>query len=168
MSGCWRHLRPYPLLFYPPNDPLTLRHPPPPQSTHAPSLSPPPPLQVTFNTLIDVYGKTGSWEEAVRVLDTLEQQGIEPEIRTFNTVIIACNMSGQAQEALKIYERMLVRRRHTAPAVLCRAVLCVCAARDSAVHGLCRCASCAVLCYAVPFITLPLPCLFDSNKPHIL
>ena len=34
-------------------------------------------------------------------------QGIEPEIRTYNTVIIACNMSGQAQEALKVYERML-------------------------------------------------------------
>jgi pentatricopeptide repeat protein len=163
------------------------------------------PNLVTFNTLIDVYGKTGNWEEAVRVLDTLEQQvrwaccacvlccpvqaccvkatscvlrcchtgrlfimylqvvyyvfqvpltmgcaravlgsfrlprqrwskppgragfpgspaccshpvpdfcafmlqGIDPEIRTFNTVIIACNMSGQAQEALKIYERML-------------------------------------------------------------
>ena len=34
-------------------------------------------------------------------------QGIEPEVRTFNTVIIACNMSGQAAEALKVYERML-------------------------------------------------------------
>ena len=34
-------------------------------------------------------------------------QGIEPEIRTYNTVIIACNMSGQATEALKVYERML-------------------------------------------------------------
>ena len=32
------------------------------------------PNLVTFNTLIDVYGKTGQWEEAVRVLDTLEQQ----------------------------------------------------------------------------------------------
>ncbi len=37
----------------------------------------------------------------------LAMQGIEPEIRTYNTVIIACNMSGQAQEALKVYERML-------------------------------------------------------------
>lgn len=37
----------------------------------------------------------------------LTLQGIEPEIRTYNTVIIACNMSGQAQEALKVYERML-------------------------------------------------------------
>lgn len=37
------------------------------------------------NTLIDVYGKTGAWEEAIRVLDALEAQGIDPEIRTYNT-----------------------------------------------------------------------------------
>jgi pentatricopeptide repeat domain-containing protein 1 len=43
------------------------------------------PNLVTFNTLIDVYGKTGAWEEAIRVLDALEQQGIDPEIRTYNT-----------------------------------------------------------------------------------
>lgn len=34
-------------------------------------------------------------------------QGIDPEIRTYNTVIIACNMSSQAQEALRVYKRML-------------------------------------------------------------
>ena len=34
-------------------------------------------------------------------------QGIEPEVRTFNTVIIACNMSSQAPEALRVYERMM-------------------------------------------------------------
>jgi pentatricopeptide repeat protein len=32
------------------------------------------PNLVTYNTLIDVYGKTGQWEEAVRVLDTLEEE----------------------------------------------------------------------------------------------
>jgi pentatricopeptide repeat domain-containing protein 1 len=37
----------------------------------------------------------------------LNGQGFVPEVRTFNTVIIACNMSGQAQEALKVYDRML-------------------------------------------------------------
>jgi len=40
-------------------------------------------------------------------LHCFDTQGIEPEVRTFNTVIIACNMSGQAAEALKVYERML-------------------------------------------------------------
>ena len=138
------------------------------------------PNLVTYNTLIDVYGKTGQWEEAVRVLDTLDGQvhhivhlppcasdrgvrmfgskhhvlpadlpdfqklcvrvsdhgcksacipsapnacrtqahglgltdnhvlqGIDPEARTFNTIIIACNMSSQACEAVRVYERML-------------------------------------------------------------
>ena len=32
------------------------------------------PNLVTYNTLIDVYGKTTQWEEAVKVLDALEQQ----------------------------------------------------------------------------------------------
>ena len=32
------------------------------------------PNLVTYNTLIDVYGKTGQWEEAVKVLDALEHQ----------------------------------------------------------------------------------------------
>ena len=29
-------------------------------------------------------------------------QGLEPETRTFNTIIIACNMCGQPQEALRV------------------------------------------------------------------
>ena len=32
-----------------------------------------------------MQGKTGAWEEAIAVLDALEAQGIEPEIRTYNT-----------------------------------------------------------------------------------
>lgn len=65
------------------------------------------PNLVTYNTLIDVYGKTGAWQEAIRVLDTLAAAGIQPEVRTYNTVIIACNQSSRAQEALAVYERML-------------------------------------------------------------
>lgn len=29
-------------------------------------------------------------------------QGLEPEIRTYNTAIIACNMCGQPDDALKV------------------------------------------------------------------
>ena len=32
------------------------------------------PNLVTYNILIDVYGKMGSWQEAVQVLDALESQ----------------------------------------------------------------------------------------------
>lgn len=33
-------------------------------------------------------------------------QDLEPEVRTFNTAIIACNMCGQPQEALKVRQRL--------------------------------------------------------------
>lgn len=33
-------------------------------------------------------------------------QGIQPEVRTYNTIITACNKSGQPEEGLAIYERM--------------------------------------------------------------
>ena len=31
---------------------------------------------VTYNTLIDVYGKMGNWQDAVRVLDEMTDQVI--------------------------------------------------------------------------------------------
>jgi len=65
------------------------------------------PNLVTYNTLIDVHGKTGAWEDAIAVLDAVEKQGLEPEARTYNTVIIACNQSSKAAEALQVYDRML-------------------------------------------------------------
>lgn len=34
-------------------------------------------------------------------------QGIQAEVRTYNTVISACNKSGQPEQALQVYERML-------------------------------------------------------------
>jgi pentatricopeptide repeat protein len=34
-------------------------------------------------------------------------QGIQPEVRTYNTIITACNKSGKPEEGLKIYERMV-------------------------------------------------------------
>eukprot|EP00879_Flechtneria_rotunda_P033811 GHRR01037608.1.p1 GENE.GHRR01037608.1~~GHRR01037608.1.p1 ORF type:complete len:117 (-),score=24.66 GHRR01037608.1:231-542(-) len=32
------------------------------------------PNVVTYNTLVDVYGKTGQWEKAVRVLDDMREE----------------------------------------------------------------------------------------------
>ena len=63
---------------------------------------------VTFNTLVDVYGKLGRWQDAIRVLDQLYLQGLEPEPRTFNTVIIAANMCNQPLEALQVGKSKLV------------------------------------------------------------
>ena len=34
-------------------------------------------------------------------------QGVEPVLRTYNTLIIACNMCNQPREAMAVYKRML-------------------------------------------------------------
>jgi pentatricopeptide repeat domain-containing protein 1 len=34
-------------------------------------------------------------------------QNIQAEVRTYNTVISACNKGGQPEQALRVYERML-------------------------------------------------------------
>ena len=39
-------------------------------------------------------------------------QGIKPETRTYNTIINACNRSGQAEAALQVYDRMLADGSH--------------------------------------------------------
>lgn len=57
---------------------------------------------VTYNTLVDVFGKLGRWQDAIGVIDDVYQQGLKPEVRTFNTVIIAANMCNQPAEALKV------------------------------------------------------------------
>ena len=57
---------------------------------------------VTYNTLVDVFGKLGRWQDAIGVIDDVYQQGLKPEVRTFNTVIIAANMCYQPAEALKV------------------------------------------------------------------
>lgn len=38
--------------------------------------------------------------------DSIGTQGIEPVTRTYNTLMIACNTSGQWQTALQLYEEM--------------------------------------------------------------
>ena len=36
-----------------------------------------------------------------------ELQGVEPVLRTYNTLIIACNMCNQPREAMAVHRRML-------------------------------------------------------------
>lgn len=64
---------------------------------------------VTFNTLVDVYGKLGRWQDAIHVIDEVYLQGLEPEVRTFNTVIIAANMCNKPEEALKVVAKSCPR-----------------------------------------------------------
>lgn len=80
------------------------------------------PNVVTYNTLIDIYGKMGQWEQAVKVvasmkgevhcvtqvpLTSIVMQGVDAVLRTYNTLIISCNMCNQPREALAAYARLL-------------------------------------------------------------
>ena len=37
----------------------------------------------------------------------MRAQGTKPETRTYNTIMTACNRSGQPESAMAVYERML-------------------------------------------------------------
>lgn len=49
----------------------------------------------SYNTLIDVYGKMGNWEEAVNVLALMKSEGVEPVLRTFKCVPVCVCMGGR-------------------------------------------------------------------------
>lgn len=64
------------------------------------------PNYVTYNTLLEVYAKLGMWQEAVAMLDTLQNQRMVPEPRTYNIIMSACTNSGQYKETLAVFDRM--------------------------------------------------------------
>ena len=39
--------------------------------------------------------------------EAVHMQGVEPVLRTYNTLIIACNMCNQPREAMAVHKRML-------------------------------------------------------------
>lgn len=46
-------------------------------------------FQVTYNTLIDVYGKLGRWEDALQVLQRMKTQ--VSMLHIYHVVFIACD-----------------------------------------------------------------------------
>ena len=66
------------------------------------------PNLVTYNTLIDVYGKTGQWEEAVKVLDALEQQVSHPlQLWRYSSLIGDCSFNSGTAHTLTTLFMML-------------------------------------------------------------
>ena len=61
------------------------------------------------STLVDVYGKLGDWEKALQVVTAMQREGVTPVLRTWNTLLIACNMCNQPREALGVFVTMQVR-----------------------------------------------------------
>ena len=60
-----------------------------------PTFRPTHPPTCSYNTLIDVYGKMGNWEEAVNVLALMKSEGVEPVLRTFKCVPVCVCMGGR-------------------------------------------------------------------------
>lgn len=58
------------------------------------------------STLVDMYVKCGSLENALAVLDTLH----EKDVVTWNTIIAGCAQHHFAQEALQLFQKMLESR----------------------------------------------------------
>ncbi|KAH9610205.1 hypothetical protein KSS87_016196 [Heliosperma pusillum] len=62
------------------------------------------PNLVTYNVMLDVYGKMGrSWDRVVGLLDEMSSEGLEFDEFTCSTVIAACGREGLLDEASKFF-----------------------------------------------------------------
>ena len=66
---------------------------------------------VAYNTVIDLLGKMGRWEEALKMYMRMRREGLTPVTRTYNTLMIAANNCGQWKEALGLYDELLLSRQ---------------------------------------------------------
>ncbi|CAI5515926.1 unnamed protein product [Closterium sp. Naga37s-1] len=65
------------------------------------------PTRVTYNALLDVYGKAGHVALAHSVLESMLEAGVRPNLVTYNEMISACARKGLWREARGIVESML-------------------------------------------------------------
>lgn len=69
----------------------------------------PQPNIVTYNVIIDLYGKKGrSWETILELFDEMTAQGIRPDEYTYNTAITACASGSLCEEAKELFSQMKV------------------------------------------------------------
>jgi pentatricopeptide repeat domain-containing protein 1 len=62
------------------------------------------PTLVTYNVVIDVYGRMGrSWPRIVTLLEEMRAAGVEPDDFTSSTVIAACCRDGLVDEAVAFF-----------------------------------------------------------------
>ncbi|KAL5988622.1 hypothetical protein ACLOJK_026720 [Asimina triloba] len=67
---------------------------------------------VSFNTLINARGKSGSIlpGAAIELLEEVRRSGLRPDIITYNTLISACSRAANSEEAMKVYDDMVAHR----------------------------------------------------------
>lgn len=67
----------------------------------------PQPSLVTYNVIIDLYGKKGrSWENILELFEEMKAQGIQPDEYTYNTAITACASGSLCEEATELFTQM--------------------------------------------------------------
>ncbi|KAL3829537.1 hypothetical protein ACJIZ3_018339 [Penstemon smallii] len=62
-----------------------------------------------FNILLSAARKKGIWRWGVRLLNKMEEKGIKPGSKEWNSVLIACSKSSETSAAIEIFKRMVER-----------------------------------------------------------
>ncbi|XP_051140945.1 protein LOW PHOTOSYNTHETIC EFFICIENCY 1, chloroplastic-like [Andrographis paniculata] len=60
-----------------------------------------------FNILLSAARKKGIWRWGMRLLDKMEEKGLKPGSREWNSVLIACAKASQTSAAVQIFKRMV-------------------------------------------------------------
>ncbi|OIW03005.1 hypothetical protein TanjilG_13642 [Lupinus angustifolius] len=60
-----------------------------------------------FNILLSAARKRGIWKWGVRLINKMEDKGIKPGSKEWNTVLIACSKASETTAAVQIFKRMV-------------------------------------------------------------
>ncbi|CAM9592520.1 unnamed protein product [Chrysoparadoxa australica] len=64
------------------------------------------PSVITWNTLINVLGKSDQLKKALKMFNSMEEQGLLPTQQTYGTILSACARRGKAMVALSIFKQI--------------------------------------------------------------
>lgn len=60
-----------------------------------------------FNILLSAARKKGIWRWGVRLLNKMEEKGLKPGTREWNSVLVACSKAAESSAAIEIFKRMV-------------------------------------------------------------
>ncbi|KAK4804917.1 hypothetical protein SAY86_004734 [Trapa natans] len=60
-----------------------------------------------FNVLLSAARKRGIWRWGVQLLDKMQDKGLKPGSREWNSVLIACSKASETSAAIEIFKRMV-------------------------------------------------------------
>ncbi|KAM0821579.1 hypothetical protein ACQ4PT_072092 [Festuca glaucescens] len=60
-----------------------------------------------FNILLNAARRRGIWRWGVRLLDKMEEKGLNPGCREWNAVLLACSRAAETSAAVNIFKRMI-------------------------------------------------------------